>query len=134
MYTHNGSLVAPILAAVILASAELTQAAPILDSEFNTDIQHRVWAVRDPALQRADNPSVPESVLLQLYRHATTLDQVAGPVDRAEDAIMESDSFRALAEPTTALGEPALVTALGEPAPFALLAAALGGLFFRRRK
>ena len=134
MYTHKGSLVAPILVGVILASAGLTQAAPILDSEFNTDIKHRVWAVRDPALQRADNLSAPESVLLQLYRHPTTLDQVDGPVDRSEDSIMESDSFRTLAEPTTALGEPALATTLGEPAPFALLLAALGGVFLRRRR
>ena len=132
MHTH--SLVSPIFAAAMLMSAGVTQAAPILDSEFNAGIQkHGVWAVRDRA-QGADNPSVPESVLLQLYRHSTTLDKVAGPVDSAEDSIMESASFRGLAEPTTALAEPPLATTLSEPAPVALLVAAFGGLFMRRRK
>ena len=127
---HTRGLVSPILAALMLASGGVVGAAPIVDSESNTGIQqHRVWAVRDRAPQRADNLSVPESVLLQLYRHSTTLNQV-GPVD----SIVESASFQALASPTAALVEPAPRTTISEPAPFALLVAALGGLFLRRRR
>src|SRR6478736_4730578 len=117
MHTH--SVVSAIFAAAMLTWAGVTQAAPILDSELNAGIQkHGVWAVRDRA-QGADNPSVPESVLLQLYRHSTTLDKVAGPVQSGEDSIMESASFRGLAGPTTALVERAPATALSEPAPVA---------------
>ena len=87
---HTRGLVSPILAALMLASGGVVGAAPIVDSESNTGIQqHRVWAVRDRAPQRADNLSVPESVLFQLYRHSTTLNQV-GPVD----SIVESASFK----------------------------------------
>ena len=129
MRTH--SLAAAILGAVMQTSLGVTGAAPIFDSDFNADIQHGVWAVRDRALQRADNLSVPESILLQLYRPATTSNQV----DPVEDSTLESTSFRALAAPTTAPAEPAFATTLlSEPAPFALLIAALGGLFLRRRK
>ena len=125
---HTRSRVSAIFAVAMLTSAGLTQAAPILDSKFKADsLQHRVWAVPDRALNGADNPSVPESILLQLYRPATTSDP-------ADDSIMAAASFLALDAAVTGSAEPALATTLlSEPAPFALLVAALGGLFLRRR-